>query len=193
MRRSVLGMIMLVLLALLTNCSPNKRMAVVQSDANTDVDFDQFKSYAFASQVDNQLDEGLFFVNDLIAKAHIRNAVSHELGSRGYEKSADSPDMVVNFRLFDKPTTISALGDMGENYWDGTPVPEPATPQSYQVEAGTLMVHLIDKESGKLLWQGFASGFMEGEGITHDKTKIQQAVKSLFDQFAQSSPDAISR
>lgn len=182
MRRRFFGLIAIILLALFTDCSNSKKMAVVNADANTDAEFGKYKSYTFASQVDNQLDEGLYFLNDLAAKAMIRDAVQHELGSRGYDKSQGA-DMVVNFRVFDKPTEIVGFTGLGDDYWGDLSAVEPDNRRTFNVEAGTLMVHLVDKETGKLIWQGFASGIMEGDAIVKDKTKIQQAVSSIFDQF----------
>lgn len=171
-----------VLVALfLAACS--KKAYTVGAVGNANAGPANANTYGFASQVDNKLDEGLFFFNDLILKAEIRDAVKHELDSRGYAHTAGQPDLIVNFRVFDKPTEIQSVDQLGSTYWAAGELNGYTSPETVQLEKGSLMVHLVDRKTGKLVWQGYASGLMDGNVFTKEGNKIDEAVSLVFDRF----------
>jgi hypothetical protein len=133
--------------------------------------------------VDNKLDEGLFFFNDLILKAEIRDAVKHEMDSRGYTHTAGQPDLLVNFRVFDKPTEIQSVDQLGNTYWAAGEINGYTSPETVRLQEGSLMIHLADRKTGKLVWQGYASGLMDGNVFTKEGNKIDEAVSMVFDKF----------
>jgi hypothetical protein len=155
----------------------------VDGAGNADANMEQYNTYAFASQVDNKLDEGLFFVNDLVLKAEIRDAVKHELESRGYRHAASGPDLVVNFRVFDKATQIQGLQGLGDGYWSSAETVGIDAPQTVNLEKGSLMIHIVDRNTGKLVWQGYASGLMDGDVFSKEKNKVAEAVSMIFESY----------
>lgn len=163
----------------------NAQTITVQSDKQLNKDLGKYKSFFWTSQVDNKLDPGLFFLNDLVLKAQVRQAVESELMGLGYKMTDTDPDMLVNFRVFEKPTKITGYSAMGPQYWSGTNVRDPESVQEYEVKAGTLMVHLVDKESGEVVWQGFASGLIDGDQFIKDEGKIKEAVNMIFEEYNQ--------
>jgi hypothetical protein len=174
--------VLVVLVALfLAACS--KKAYTVDAVGNTNVTPAKANTYGFASQVDNKLDEGFFFLNDLILKAEIRDAVKHEMDSRGYTHTASQPDLIVNFRVFDKPAEIQSVDQLGSNYWAAGEINGYTNPQTVRLKEGSLMMHLVDRKTGKLVWQGYASGLMDGNVFTKEGNKIDEAVSMVFDQF----------
>lgn len=156
----------------------------VEATGGDDVDFTKYKTFSWSSQVDNKLDEGLHFLNDLILKADVREAVQAELEGLGFQKSP-SPDLVVNFRVFDKDVTLQGFDGMGTNYWGMSEVNDQGDGSKYDVKAGTLMLHLVDIKTGKVLWQAFASGLINGDAFIKDEAKIKEAVNLVFNEFGQ--------
>lgn len=165
----------------------------VESDENLNADVSEIKTFGFSSQVDDQLDPGLYFLNDLALKSEIREAVTSELKGLGYEKATTDPDMVVNFRVFDQPVTIKGFEGLGTTYWTGTTVRDPDSATEYEVEAGTLMVHLVDRESGELIWHGFASGLIDNSQFIKDEVKVHEAVNMIFDEFGRRATEYTRR
>lgn len=172
-----------VVLAALFLAACSKKAYTVDAVGNANASPAQASTYGFSSQVDNKLDEGLFFFNDLILKAEIRDAVKHELDSRGYTQVAGQPDLLVNFRVFDKPTEIRSVDELGTNYWGAGEINGYTSPETVRLEKGSLMVHLVDRKTGKLVWQGYASGLMDGNVFTKEGNKIDEAVSLIFDKF----------
>jgi len=155
----------------------------VDTDKRLNTDFSQYKTYAWASQVDNKLDEGLYFLNDLVLKDLLRKSVGYELDSRGYTKATQSPDLLVNFRVFDKPTTLKGYTGYGTTYWGTEEVREPEDTTSFQVEAGTVIINLVDMKNGAIVWRGFASGLMDGNVFNKKEDKIKEAVHLIFEEY----------
>ena len=154
----------------------------VRSD-HADVDFSGYKTFDWADQVDNQLDSGFYFLNDLILKAQVREAVRNEMMGLGYELSDNSPDLIVNFRLFDKPARLQSMEDYGDDYWGATSYTNIGENTTYEVDAGTLVVSLIDRKSGKVVWNGFASGLIDNDQFIKDEGRVIEAVTMIFDDY----------
>ena len=165
----------------------------VRSEQAPDIDFNKYKTFGWASQVSNQLDAGIYFLNDLVLKAQVRDAVKGELLGLGYQMAEDQsqPDMIVNFRVFDQPVKIVGAEGYGDDYWStGSTVNAsdqygPISNQTYDVPAGTLLLSLADRTSGKVIWQGFASGLIDNNQFIKDEGKIHEAVNMIFNEYNQ--------
>jgi hypothetical protein len=166
----------------------------VRSETADNTDFGKFKTFSWASQVSNELDPGLYFLNDLVLKAQVREAVKAELMGRGYNESETDGDMVVNFRVFDKATTLKDMQAYGSDYWGDTSygmIDNDAA--NVAVDAGTLLVSLADRKDGKVVWQGFASGLINNDQFVKDEVKIREAVKMIFDDYNHTVKDYTRR
>ncbi|MDJ1469434.1 DUF4136 domain-containing protein [Xanthocytophaga flava] len=160
-----------------------KQNVQVNSDKQLNIDWSKYKTYTWASQVDSKLDAGIYFLNDLVLKERIRNAVGYEMDGRGYEKVSQSPDIIVNFRVFDQPTTLKGYTGYGTSYWGSQEVRQPEDTTSYNVERGTLIVNVIDTKSGETIWRGFASGLMNGTTFNKEEEKIKEAVNLIYQDY----------
>lgn len=167
-------------------CAAHAQNITVKSDRSLDTDFSKYTSFYWSSQADAWLDEGgLFFLNDLGMKAIIRDAVKGELMGLGYQMQSYKPDLIVNFRVFDKPVTLKGYEGYGTSYWDDERYRESSDTTSYDVEAGTLLVSMADRKSGRVIWQGFASGLIENNAFIKEEVKIREAVNLIFEEFNQ--------
>jgi hypothetical protein len=155
----------------------------VKSDQARDIDFSKYKSFSWASQVDNELDKGVYFLNDLVLKAQVREAVKSELVGLGYEMNKENPDLVVNFRVFDKPVKIEGMEGYGDRYWDDQDMRDISDKPSYELEAGSIILSLADRESGRIVWHGFASGLIDNNEFIKDEGKVREAVNLIFEEF----------
>jgi len=158
---------------------------LVRSTEAPDTDFSEFKTFNFADQVDNELNAGIFFLNDLVFKGQVREAIRNEMLGVGYEFSDNDADLVVNFRVFDKPTTLKSAEDYGPGYWGSVSYTTVGEITNYDVDAGTLMISLVDRESGKIVWHGFASGLIEDDKFIKEEGTVIQAVNMIFDDYSE--------
>lgn len=176
-----MNFVLVVMLVFISACA--SKSYKVDGAGNADANMEEYNTYAFASQVDNKLDEGLFFLNDLILKAEVRDAVKHEMDSRGYRHDPTSADLVVNFRVFDKATTVQGLQGLGDGYWSSGEADRFNTTETVNLKEGSVIIHLVDRKTGELVWQGYASGLMDGNVFNKEKNKITQAVSMIFDSY----------
>ncbi len=184
---------------LATGCNETKQAVKVGSDqrgANTPTgyidgsigadspDFSKYKTYSWASQVQNE-QNSTYFLNDLVFKTMLRDAVAHEMASRGYTYQQGSGDLVVNFRVFEQPTELRTNENLGQGYWGAS---EPYIYNSQRqgevkLDSGSILVQMIDRQKGEEVWQGYASGLTDGNVFNRDKDRIYQAVGAIFDKY----------
>ena len=44
---------------------------------------------------------------------------------------------------------------------------------------------MADRKSGKVVWQGFASGLIENNSFVKEEGKIREAVNMIFEEFGE--------
>jgi hypothetical protein len=155
----------------------------VDADKKLNTDFSKYKTYGWASQVDNKLDPGFYFLNDLVLKERIRDAVQYAMDGRGYKLTRQKPDLLVNFRVFDQPTSIKRYTGYGTTYFGSEEVREPEDVTTFNIKAGSLIINLVDTKTGQVVWRGLASGLTNNNGFDRDHNKIKQAINLVFDQY----------
>jgi hypothetical protein len=183
MKRQVLILVMVMSLG-----AANAQKIVVKGDRELGTDFGKYKTFYWANHagMDNN---GIYFLNDLVFKADIREAVEHELQGLGYRIQPESPDLIVNFRVFEKQVRIKGYEGYGQGYWGNEEYRQASDTASYQVEPGTLLVSLVDRKSGTMVWQGFASGLINNEAFIKDDEKIKEATNLIFEEFGMRATD----
>src|SRR5688572_6099410 len=90
---------------------------VVQSFKHPEADFRQYQTYFWAGQASSETDEFSYFMNDLVLKSDIRDAVRTELESLGYSADRQTPDLLINFRVFEQPVKLNGFEGYGVDYW----------------------------------------------------------------------------
>ena len=158
----------------------------VRSFKSDDIDFRVYRTYFWAAHADSQLDEGSYLMNDLILKADIREAIHEEMEARGYKRSNDRADLLINFRIFTKPVTIRGREGYGSRYWTKEEISSiDIGVDEIKLDAGTLIISLLDRRSGKLVWQGVADGLGEDEQeIISSEGKVRKAISLIMDQYS---------
>ncbi len=155
---------------------------IVNSDKALNTDFSKYKTFGFASQV--QTKNGLFFLNDYVLKNLIKHDVWHELETRGYDMAQQNPDLIVNFRVFDKPVEIKGFaGGTETGYWGTEEFRDVDSQRTYKLDAGSIIIQMADRTTGKMVWQGYASGITDGKVFDKDREKIAEAVSLIFNEY----------
>ena len=152
-------------------------------NATTDSpDFSKYKTYTWASQVTDPQNSS-FFLNDLLFKGMVRDAVEHELATRGYTYQPSNGDLVVNFRSFDQPTEITSNDNLGAGYWAANEAYPYRDQNRVKLDKGSILVQLIDREKGEQVWQGYASGLTDGNVFDKNKDKVYVAIGQIFQGY----------
>jgi hypothetical protein len=173
----------MTLMAVMTSAWAQNKGITVESDQVLNTDFSKYKTFSFASMIDSDLEVGFYFLNDLIMKSQIREAVRDELLGLGYKFDRENPDLIVNFRVFEKPTTLKGYEGYGTSYWGGAKYRQISDSRSYDVKAGTILINFADTKTSQVVWQGFASGLIDNNKFIKDEGKIREAVNMIMDEY----------
>ena len=141
----------------------------VQYDYDSDVDFDNYKSYSFFQPDIDKLE-----ISDLDKKRILRS-LDAGLKSKGLERS-NSPDLLVTFETKSKERVYV------NNYFPYGWYPYAYNyPYSYGYSRvqGTLYVSLIDSKNQQLVWQGKGVGVLNEYSDNRDKMINDFVVKIL--------------
>ena len=145
-------------------------------------DFTKYKTYSWSSQITDP-QNSMFFLNDIIFKAQIRDAVEHEMASKGYTYQPENGDLVVNFRTFDQPVEIMSNDNLGNGYWSANEQYTYNNRNKVKLDRGSILVQMADRKKGVQVWQGYASGLTNGNVFDKTKDKVYVAVGQIFKDY----------
>ena len=185
----------IILIAILfAACSAKKDYYLVKTDKSLQAEFDNFDSYTFASHAKSPNTD--FVMKDIDLKEDIREAISDEMMAKGYEKK-ENADLLVNFRVFEEDFEMIGFETVyrDENYWGpnelrreiigiepDAEVRGPDDVETYQLEKGTIFVDMVNKNTGEVVWRGYASGILENNNEKNE-VQIRTAIEQLFDEY----------
>ena len=169
-----LNFLSILMLFLLTSCST----VSVYSDYDKNVDFSQFKTFAFYKPGIDKVQ-----ISDF-DKKRILSAIETNMISKGFTIS-ESPDLLVNFYTKEYTQTDYYNGYYGWGwgpYWGGG-----YYPYSYSYPAGTLFIDLINAKTNQLVWQGEGNGYLVKGGAEKD-ARIKEFVDKIMMQYPPEVP-----
>lgn len=159
-------------------CSPYR---ITQNQVDTSAAWSAYRTYAFVdtSRIDAAPGNTYRAVME-----QLKQAVAAELKRRGYQPSADNPDLLVNLgavvneKTQTRPTTIyEAPYYIGQRRysWQSQEVPV----RTY--EEGTVDLHIVDAQRQALIWDVAVSSVLSKRGVT--PAQIGEAVARAFSRF----------
>jgi len=166
----------LALLLALAGCSS----VSVSADRDPAVDFSRLHAYAWMKRAPTSDP----IAENTLVRNRVRDAVDAALAAKGYAKDdAGRADFLVDFETVTRRHVDVRSWPMwphrrfGWGGWNEVEVDEYAV--------GTLVVGAIDPKTNDLIWRGTASRVLEGD--SGSQTKIDEAVKALFEKFPSAS------
>ncbi len=117
---------------------------------------------------------------DWQTKRTVKHAIKHELISEGYEMDEENPDFLVSYLVFNKDGKLK--GDFVEDD-ENLAATTIDTPEEFDVSEGTLLVSVIDRETGETVWSGFNDGaFKDNQNI--EEADAIRAVSNVLDRMS---------
>lgn len=193
MKQRIYTPIILLLTALAAACSTRP---LVNTDKASNVDFNQFDSYAY-------LPSGDTAEYHTILEQKVIKEVNQQMGKRGYRLNSEEPDLLVLVKtMFDEeerlervPVTTSynyytpdyntgsSLGPMYYSTYPSTTrlsaIGEGAVREVDYTE-GTFVVDIIDRSNNKIIWRGWSE-------TPVDKTNLDDSIRdyiaSIFEEY----------
>ncbi len=162
----------LSLMVLTVGCSP---IYGVSYDYNENANFAHMKTYDWLA-----IKETI----DSISLRRIRNAVHHQLESKGMEVSSENPDFLIAVYLRSKErlTVVDYGGPQVYPYYGYGPYW--GTPTIRQYEEGTLLLDFVDAKSNQLIWRGSAKADLDSATTPEKRERIiNEAVEKILENF----------
>lgn len=158
------------------------------TDKNESTDLSDYNTYewVFNKEIipENQVlidGEMMLVYNNLTSNKMVKDAIEIQMEARGFSHNSENPDMLVNFRIFEKPTELRTYRLTNRQDYLGFG-PRSMTTKMVPVEAGTILVDFIDAETGLNIWQGFASGAFEVADMK-DISNLEAKIISIFNDW----------
>ena len=179
---------LLAFMVLHQGCTASKKSTVAGKNADITADFKNIKTYNWTADIDNIPKDAIFIgpnnvliFNNESTRQKIKDAIRYELDSRGYTAVPGTPDMLISFSVLEQPGKLRTTNGY-VTLSSGEKVRTEDNVTYTDVKAGTLIINLTDAKSGRLIWQGFASGILQADQV-NDVAKVRQAVSTVFNQF----------
>tara|TARA_R100001369_G_scaffold22674_1_gene41256 strand:- start:10583 stop:11125 length:543 start_codon:yes stop_codon:yes gene_type:complete len=164
----------LVLLALgFTSCSSVR----VASDYDQQVDFNQYKSFAFFKPGIDKAE-----ISDLDKKRILR-AIEEEMIAKGFTKS-EEPDVLVSIFTKTNENINIYQNRFGYGYgWGWNPWYWGSGANTITTTSeGTLYIDLIDAEGKELVWQGMGTAALAKE-VNRKQERINEIVEQIMEKY----------
>lgn len=166
--------VLLLLAVLVTSCSSVR----VASDYDREVNFEQYKSYAFFKPGIDKAE-----ISDLDKKRILR-AIEAEMQRKGFTKS-DDPDLLVSiFTKTNENINIYQNNMMGWGYgWGWHPWYWGSGYNTVnRTSEGTLYIDLIDAEDKELVWQGMGTAALASD-VSKKQKRINEIVQEILEKY----------
>lgn len=177
------SMFVCAFLALGITCHAQGKRITVEANEMPGTDFGKYKTFSFSPMIASDLDVDFFFLDDLVLKTRIREAIADELMGLGYRSESRTPDLIVTFRVFDRPATLSTVEENGPRLWGGLSYATIGEVEKHDVKAGTLVISFADRKSSQVVFEGFASGLIDNDKFIKDEVKIREAVDLIIENY----------
>ena len=166
---------LLILLTLLfIGCS----VTTITSNCDESADFSSYKTFSYQAYEESSKPVHPEY-NNLANREIIQQAITNELLSMGYKPVAGNPDLLVAFDMI-ITEKVDPRVDSAVIYkpWVDTKI------DTFSYTEGLLVVRLIDREKGNMVWQGSLSGILNRrpEKFGH---KINHYIAKLFATLAE--------
>jgi hypothetical protein len=151
------------------------------------VDFKGYETFCWLQGCDNQF-QGPNYVYNAERLKTIQGSIQQELESKGFVNEQNQPDLLVGFHIIveeQQTTSVNRerLLDFYEqkvNYWDGYELYD--NNEVYKFLKGTLVIDIVDAQSGNAIWQGTSRRYMESVPEL-DQEDIKKAIKKALKNF----------
>jgi hypothetical protein len=178
-----------VLIFVMASCAGQKDY-IAEYDFNYTGNFKRYKTYGFVGTVGPK--DSLNFYQT------IERTISNRLGSQGFNKEDEQPDLLINYVIFNDQVKYRGYDQPKFDYWlDRRPETvdmeklkeseererdETYNNVRYLENKGMLVIYVIDNKNGNTIWQGYSPTVFDflSPDIQSDLTR---ATYRVMDQF----------
>jgi hypothetical protein len=183
--KSTFTYFLLTLLSLGLGSCMTMHEGIVESDYSYRGNFRRYRTFAFMTG------GGLTSDSSRLGAA-LRSAIQQRLRAQGYKPARNRADLLVSFRVFEGDMRFQGFAQEDFSRWlKNETVEDENTPasqrQGYEpmrllMTDGTLLLTLIDVNTQRAVWNGYASGVTVPEGPMGEIV-LRRSVRSILDRY----------
>jgi hypothetical protein len=174
-----LSTILFLFLCLITvlassSCTSLTRDINTETHADPETDFNHYKSYAWAGSARIVFDPlGQWRQPTVDTTEEVKASITRELHDKGLIEVHNDPDLLVAFAVGIDMTSLDLIED-----------PDSAEKILTNVPKASLVVALVDADTGYTVWMGFAEGeVQQQQSIENIHARIEYAVSEIFADY----------
>ena len=189
-----LGSLLLCVAVTLGGCATATPKLKIRTNVDPEAQFGSYRSYGFVAQPGTNEGSGKATPMTI----YFMQAVRHEMDSRGYRYTEDSPDLLVNFnvqaRATDSQTNVSPTYGYSTGYYAyraglyGLPVIISEGQETVSYRAGTGNVDVVDARRKVLVWEGIAEARISEDMVANPGPAIGKVIAEMFEQYPAKAP-----
>ncbi len=161
------------LLAVMVGCAATPD---VRQDQDPNVDLRAYRTFSF---VEFELDRGASYAG--LIGARLKAATRTQMERQRYVYDEGQPDLFVRPYLVvqeRQELRSSPTGRVARRGWSAYDI------ETVDYRQGTIVVDLIDRRRGALVWHGVAEGRLDARAMDQPNQAIELALSELFARFA---------
>jgi len=157
----------------LLSCSPVK----VKTRFDKKIDFNQYKTWCWLNGCDIQY-EGPYYLDDSTTFENIANLIAVEMQEKGFTQEDDQADLLIDFHIAIKEDSavFARVHEEDLPFWDDY------QDDYYHFLKGSMIIDIIDREKGQVIWQSNAERYMALYPDIDPKT-LKRGVKATLRNF----------
>lgn len=168
----------IIMLLVLAGCSHQIK---VYSDIDPDYDLWRYTTFRCAQNENIESGKNPLYYNELNDK-RVNSAIVEQLKLKGYTAREEKPDVILHYHIVIEDQTVVVPEPYGYSYgpyW---------TNLQLSYKEGTLIIDLIDANTNRLVWRGWAVSSMDTVYDPHQvEDFIKFAVEKIFRKFPKSA------
>jgi Domain of unknown function (DUF4136) len=162
-----------LIVALFVFSSCHTANLLIENDYSYDTDFSTYKSYNFLNcEIDTSF-----------VCSEIQDAIRRQMKARGYKMTEQNPGLLVSYSIIRDKVGYKGYFQPSIHRWVNKYENDAVYKvQNYNFNGGMILVSLLDAESSRLIWRGYASGVFNKQ-TNKPLNYYRSIVRSIFDQY----------
>jgi hypothetical protein len=151
----------------------NSLRLMVDNDYSYDTDFTTYKTYNF---LNCEIDTSYIC-------SEIQDAIRRQMQARGYDVADEGPGLLVSYSIIQERVNYKGYDQPSLDRWvNRYEYEDTYKAQNYNYGGGMILVSLLDAESSRLIWRGYASGVFSKK-VRKPVNYYRNVVRTIFDQY----------
>jgi hypothetical protein len=166
-------LLVILLLSAISSCDS------VKTEYKTGIDFTSYKTFCWLKGCTFYY-TGPEYLNKPEVQEILRNSIIDNLKKKGLRYDDTTPDLLVDFHVtIEDEMIVRYHSQEDEPYYYKTPF---TRTDEVHVTKGSIIIHMVDRQRGELVWESQAEGFLENPPDL-SKKNIRAGIEKVLRNF----------